>query len=104
MNKGYISEIMGAARVLAHGKIKSLESGFSLRKGQPFSLFIIPKDEEEFEPVVISVKLYQDDTVSDCPFNLRCWNEPAVTEIEASGIDLGDYDVYWGSGSDVEES
>lgn len=96
--------MMNAARVLSHGKIESLTAAFSLRNAQPFALFIIPADTEETAPVLVNCKLYQDDLASDCPFNLNCWTEPAIMEISASAIDLEDYDLYWGSGANVEES
>jgi hypothetical protein len=102
--KGYVSEVLGSARILSHGKIRSLESAFSLRKGVPFSIFIIPVDDEEWKPLEVNCKLYQDDASTGCPFNLRCWNEPAISEIAAGAIDLDSYDVHWGTGADVEES
>jgi hypothetical protein len=104
MAKPYVNEMMKAQRVLSHGKIESLSTAFRLAKGHPFSLFIVPIDTAETEPVLVDCKLILDDESSDCPFNLRCWNEPAVIEISATGIDLGDYDVYWGTGSDEDES
>ena len=104
MGKGHISEIANAARVLSHGKIISLGSAFSLASKTPFSIFIIPVNDEEWKPVTIGCKLYMDDAASDCPFNLRCWNEPLINEISAGAIDLESYDVYWGAGADVDES
>jgi len=98
MGKGYVSDQMNAARILTKGKITDLSSGFKLLNGVPFSVFIIPKNSALVEPVIVSVKLYQEDDFSDCPFALRGWNEPAISEIEASGIDLALYDVYWGAG------
>lgn len=104
MTKRNVTEQEASGRVLSHGKITSLSAAFTLASGYPFSLFIIPKDTEETEPVIVSVKLDQDDSASNCPFNLRCWNEPAVIEVGASAINLTNYDVYWGAGIDVNES
>jgi hypothetical protein len=104
MGKGHITEIMNAGRILSHGKITSLTAAFSLATGHPFSLFIIPKSTSVVEPLVASVKLYQDDAAANCPFSLRCWTETAVVEVGATAIDLTAYDVYWGAGADVTES
>lgn len=104
MTKRNVSEHESSQRILSHGKITSLSSAFTLASGYPFSLFIIPKDTDETEPIIVSVKLDQDDAAANCPFNLRCWNEPGVIEVSASAINLTNYDVYWGAGVDVAES
>lgn len=98
-----ISETMLAGRISSHGKIASLVSGFSLGHNQFFSLFIVPKDTDEVLPIVMSVKLLEDEAYGNCPFNLNCWTEPAVLKIAANAIDLTDYDVYWGCGTNAIE-
>lgn len=107
MGKGNLTSELIAGRISAHDKIDSLTAAFSLEGGQPFALFIIPKADGTYPDattVLVDCKLYQDDTASDCPFTCNCWDAPLVSEIAISGIDLDEYDVYWGAGVDVEES
>lgn len=107
MGKGFVTPEMFAGRVSAHGQITSLTAAFSLESGQPFALFIIPKSDGRYadaSTVLVDCKLYQDDDSADCPFTCNCWDAPAVSEIAINGIDLTDYDVFWGAGADVNES
>lgn len=104
MSKGIVTPEMYAGRINAHGKITSLSNGFKLKSEQPFSLFVHPKSDgadPDATVVMVDCKLYQDDVTSPCPFTANCWDAPAVQEIEANGVDLTKYDVYWGSGGDV---
>lgn len=98
-----ISEIMAAGRISSHGKITSLATAFSLGHNQFFSLFIVPKNTDEVLPVIMSVKLLEDEAYGNCPFNLNCWTEPAVLKIAANAINLTNYDVYWGCGVNAIE-
>ena len=101
MPKGFISEQMGSNRILSHGKITSLP--FKFNSYNPASLFIIPKVENG-NPILINCRLYMDDTISPCPFVVNAWTETAVMEIPTGGVDLANYDIYWGAGADVSES
>ncbi len=102
---GYVSPQMHAGRISAKGKITSLAADFKLRDNVPFSIFIIPKSEvaELKATEVISVKLYQEDAHSDCPFTVGGWNETSIVSIEANTTLLDDYDIYWGAGQKVED-
>lgn len=105
MNKGHVSQEMFAGRISAKGKITSLTTGFSLAGNKPFSLFIIPKSTGSYanaNTAIVDCKLYQEAESSDCPFTTNCWDAPAVIEIAINGIDLDEYDVYWGSGMEAE--
>ena len=103
-NKGYLDTEMFAGRVCSHGKITDLTEEFSLNGGAtPFALFIVEKASKSTDPVIVSCETYQGDGYADCPFTPNCWDVPAVRRVEAVGIDLTLYDVYWGAGADVEE-
>lgn len=105
--KGFVPVEMMVGRISSHGQITSLAAAFSLASGQPFALFIIPKSGGSYadaKTVIIDCTLYQDDESGDCPFTTNCWDVPAVSEVSASGVDLDEYDVYWGAGVDVDES
>ena len=107
MGKGFVSQEMYAGRASSHNQITDLSEGFKLSNGQPFALFIWPKSDGSNPDAVralVNCKLYQDDNPSPCPFTTNCWDIPAVFEISANGIDLANFDVYWGAGVDVEES
>lgn len=100
----YVTSEMNAGRILFHGKVDSLENNFALPGNVPFSIFIVPKTETTEYGIaeILSVKLYQEDDASDCPFVVGAWNEPAIVEIEAHETFLTSFDVYWGAGQRVE--
>ena len=91
----YLSESMKAGRIACHGKITSLSSGFKLKNGSPFSLFIIANDEST-TPVKVSAKLAEDSSTSECPFAVNGWTETLVMELPVNAINLTNYAVYWG--------
>jgi len=101
--KGYISEAMGAGRIVAHGKITSLTNGFSLPKGVPFSIYISPKYNVSSLDTVVVLRCFQDDEASDAPVAYNDWSPLAIAEI-AAGQDslLETNDIYWGCGSNIE--
>ena len=92
---GYMSESMGSSRITRHGKITSLAAAFELADKKPFSIFLIPKTDNE-TVVLLSVKLYQEDTSSDCPFQMKQWSPVAISSIAISTI-LTTHDIYWGA-------
>lgn len=100
--KGYISEFMNGGRIVAHGKIDDLSSGFSLPNGEPFSIYIRPKNSVTALDTVLSVRCYQDNDFSEAPVAYNDWSPLAITEIASDNDILTDNDVYWGSGSYVE--
>ena len=103
MGKGYVSPEMFAGRISAAGKVTDLTESFKVSGGVPFALFIIEKASKSNDPVLVDCTLYQGDSAGDCPFTPNCWDVPAVTEISANGIDLALYDVYYGTGADIQE-
>lgn len=102
--KGYISEFMNGGRIVAHGKIESLANGFKLPNNIPFSVYVRPKTTSNTEAldVLLNVKCYQDEKASDAPVVLNDWTPMAIIEILPDMNVLGEYDIYWGSGSYVE--
>ena len=110
MAKGYISEVMGAGRVLSHAKIAELP--FKFNSANTFSVFIVPKanvtagviSAPDNTGILLNCKCYMDDNASNLPVIFNQWGEAAITEIPAEAIDLATYDVYWGAGADVSES
>lgn len=101
---GNVTSEMNAGRILYHGKVDSLETNFKLTGNVPFSIFIVPKSDEITFGIaeILSVKLYQEDELSNCPFVVGAWNEPSIVEIEANATFLTSFDVYWGAGQKVE--
>lgn len=101
--KGYISEQMYAGRILSHGKITSLASGFALRGGKPFTLFINPKKDAQTLAATLNVKCSQDDDFAEAPFACGDWSPLALAEI-APGQEsiLDENDLYWGCGDYAE--
>lgn len=100
--KGYISEFMSGGRIVSHGKITDLSDGFKLPGGEPFSVYIRPKYSVSTLDTVISVRCYQDDSVSEAPVVFNDWSPMAIAEIAPDTELLNTNDVYWGSGSYVE--
>lgn len=101
--QGYISEFMNGGRILAHGKIESLDEEFSLPNNTPFSLYIRPKYSSSNMDAVLSVKCYQDDEFSDAPIGLNDWSPMAIKAIAANTDFLNTYDLYWGAGTYIKK-
>lgn len=101
---GYISEPMNAGRILSHGKITSLASGFSLNGGKPFSLYIKPKYSVSTLDTTLSVRCSQDDECAEAPFAYNDWSPLAIVEIASGQASiLETNDLYWGCGDYVEQ-
>ncbi len=90
---------MQSLRVLSHGKITDLTSGFKLPKQVPFSVYVRPKDTTLDYDVVINAKCISDGEVSALPVPLYNWTPAAIVEIAPNAISLTDYDVFWGAGN-----
>lgn len=90
---------MQALRVLSHGKIEDLSSGFSLQHKVPFSVYVRPKSDTLQTDVLIQAKCVCDEGVSALPVPLYDWTTAAIVEIAPNAIPLSDYDVYWGAGN-----
>lgn len=103
----YVNREMSVGRISSHGQITDLTAAFSLEDDKPFALFIIPKSDGSYATDVtatVDCKLYREDESADCPFTLNCWDAPAVVEVAINGIDLTEYDVYWGAGTEASAS
>lgn len=96
-----VTETVNAGRIVSHGKITSLTAAFSTTNGQPFSIFVIPKNGTDVLPITVSCRLMLDTAASVCPISLYCWNEVMIIEIAAAAINLSLYDVYWGCGASI---
>lgn len=95
----YVGEQMFVSRISAKGKITNLTNGFRLKGGVPFSVYVRPKNLSTMErDILLSCKLYQEDTYSDVPVSLFSWVELVITSIAPNATLLNGYDIYWGSG------
>lgn len=94
---GYISEAVAAGRIVAHGKITDLSSGFKLPKGGLFSVYVRPKTTAADNDVILSVKCYQDEEFGDAPFPVGDWSPLLLREIASDSTVLSDYDIYYGT-------
>lgn len=102
--KGYISEFMGGGRIVSHGEITDLSSGFCLPNGALFSIYVRPRDSGETAvDTVLSVKCYQDEEFSNAPLVYNDWSPLAIKEIAPNTEILLSCNVYWGSGQNVGE-
>lgn len=102
--KGYITEAMNGGRIVDHGQITDLSSGFKLPHGELFSVFIRPKTQVSTLDTVLSVKCQQDDNFSAAPVVFNDWSPLAIKEIAPDNYLLTTCDLYWGSGEYVEEA
>ncbi len=100
--KGYISEFVNGGRIVSHGKIESLENGFKICDGVPFSIYVRPKNATSSIDVLINLKCYQDEEASNVPVPLNDWSPLLVSEIAPDATLLNYYDIYWGSGCHIE--
>lgn len=97
--KGYVSEFMSGGRIVSKGKITDLSKGFKLSDGTPFSVYLRPKTGITDIDTTLSVKLYQEEEVSEAPVVYNDWSPLAITEIAPDNDVLKRCDIYWGSGS-----
>ena len=85
------------------GKITDLTSGLKFPDGNNgffyFSLFIVPKNEStDIVYTLVDCKCMNNDSFVQTPFTLNCWEVPLLKEINVNGIDLNNFDVYYGFG------
>lgn len=100
--KGYISDSLFGGRIVSHGQITDLSSGFNLN-GKLFTIYIRPKYSVSDLDTVLSVKCYQDEICKPAPIAYNEWSPLCITEIAPDANILSTNDIYWGSGSYVEE-
>lgn len=90
---------MQVLRVLSHGKISDLSTGFKLEHDCPFSVYVRPKTSSLANDVVINARCICDASTSEIPVPLHDWTPAAIVELAPNAISLSDYDVYWGAGN-----
>lgn len=97
----YVSEQMFVSRICSHGQVTDLTEAFKLKDEQPFSVFVKPKSATSgVVAIELSLRLYQEESCTQCPVTLNSWQELEVVELAASNASLlANYDIYWGSGS-----
>ena len=91
---------MYSLRILSHGQVTDLSSGFSLG-GKPFSIFVRPKLPTMEANVVVPCKCICDKDAGSLPVPTGDWTPAAIVSLSPSAIDLSEYDVYWGAGETV---
>ncbi len=101
--KGYVNEFMSGGRIVAHGKITDLSVGFSLPGGIPFTVYARPKYSSSQIDTVLNVKSYQNEDFAEAPLLLNDWSPLAIVEIAPDISIWEQFDLYWGSGSSIEE-
>lgn len=100
--KGYISEFVNGGRIVSHGKINDLSSGFRLPGDIPFSDYARPKSSTSDIDIVLSVRCSQDSIMKEAPVALCDWSPMQIVEIAPDNKALGTVDLYWGAGTYVE--
>ena len=91
---------MYSLRILSKGKITDLSKGFSL--GVPFTVFVKPKKAVMETCTLLNCKLICDKQAGELPVLAGDWTPGAISSISPNGIDLSEYDVYWGAGEKIE--
>lgn len=87
---------MNDLKILSHGKVTDLSSGFSLG-GKSFSICLVPKQATMELTAIVNCRLICDKGDSPLPVVLNDWAPAKITHIAQNAIDLADYDVYWGA-------
>lgn len=90
---------MQTLRVLSHGKVTDLSSGFKLANKVSFSVYVRPKEDSLQNDVIITAKCICDESASELPVPLNDWTPAAIVELAPNAISLDDYDVFWGAGN-----
>lgn len=90
-----MNESLYSSRIMSHGKITDLSSGFSLN-GKPFSVYILKKD-GSYTDLLVRCQLISDTKESDLPMATNDWTPALIVKISENALSLDDYDIYWGS-------
>lgn len=94
---------MNDLRILSHGKISSLSSGFDLG-GSTFSICVVPKNATMNLGTTVNCRCICDSEASALPVTFWNWTPASIQQIPADGISLSDYDVYWGAGETISNN
>jgi hypothetical protein len=84
-------------RVLKHSQLTSLSIDFD-NGGNPYTIFIRPKNSSYDISVILSVQLLEDDISSNLPFLVNQWSPCVIQKISANPTILTLYDIYIGAG------
>ena len=84
-------------RVLKHSQLTSLSTDFD-NGGNPYTIFIRPKNSSYDTSVILNVQLLEDDTASNLPFLVNQWSPCIIQKIIANTTILTNYDIYVGAG------
>lgn len=93
---------MTSLRILSHGQVTDLKSGFRLEHEAPFSIFVIPKVATLVQYTTVKCRCLSDrGSASALPVILGDWSPAMITSLSPNAISLDQYDVYWGSGANI---
>ena len=92
---------MNILRILSKGKIADLSNGFDLG-GVPFSIFVRAKSATLDTHVVVKCQLICDREAGEFPVPIGDWSPGAIQRIPQDGIDLAEYEVFWGAGETIK--
>ena len=92
---------MNDLRILSHGKITDLSQGFRMADGATFSIMLLPKNGSSVDVELVNCRCVCDKEASELPVTVGDWTPAKIQEIPAGGIDLSEYDVYWGAGEKI---
>lgn len=96
-NKYYPFNTAENSRILKHSQLTSLSSDFD-NGGNPFTIFIRPKNVSYDVSILLTVQLLQDDSSSQLPFLVNSWSPCIIQKIIANASILTNYDIYIGAG------
>lgn len=82
-------------KILRGGEITA--QGTFTRDGLPFYVFLMPKEDMEATPAVLTVRLPYNREETAFPFQPGIWNPVAVTSLDVEASDLTSYRIFWGS-------
>lgn len=88
---------MNQLKILSHGQVTDLSSGFSLGGGKGFSIFLKPKQATMLLNITVNCRCVNDNSFSVLPCPLNDWTPALIQSIGVNAIDLTEYDVYWGA-------
>lgn len=89
---------MNQLKILSHGQVTDLSSGFSLGGGKGgFSIFLKPKQATMLLNITVNCRCVNDSSFSVLPCPLNDWIPALIHKLEPNAVNLSQYDVYWGS-------
>lgn len=84
-------------RITTNKQLTDLSSDFD-NNGKAFTVYVKPTGSSYDESILLDVKLFNDDTNSNCPFTVNEWSPYIITKIMASNSSiLSSYNIYIGT-------